>query len=115
MPILTTVSCPYQKLSNLSNRDEYVQEQQSALEAAVVFLDSVVTQVSAAHLHPERAPSPGILRELEQLLAQVALCNLLCSVQASCNRPGQSRPVDLMTRLGEAGAAIAWPSLVLAT
>ena len=46
------------------------QEQQSALEAAVVFLDSVVTQVSAAHLQPERAPHPGILRELEQLLLQ---------------------------------------------
>ncbi len=44
------------------------------MEAAVVFLDSVVTQVSAAHLQPGRGAAPeraGILAELEALLQQV--------------------------------------------
>ena len=53
-----------------------MQEQQSQFEAAVVFLDSVVTQVSAAHLadpKPGSATSDkaGILRELQALLQQV--------------------------------------------
>ena len=51
-----------------------MQEQQSQLEAATVFLDSVVTQVSAVHLQSDAAYSPakaGILRQLEALLQQV--------------------------------------------
>lgn len=54
-----------------------MQEQQSQFEAAVVFLDSVVTQVTAAHLMQALAGSPaaadkaGILRELQALLQQV--------------------------------------------
>lgn len=48
-----------------------VQEQQSELEAAVIFLDAVVTQVSAAHLQAGIARNEGILRELEALLQEV--------------------------------------------
>ena len=48
-----------------------VQEQQSELEAAVIFLDAVVTQVSAAHLQAGVARNEGILRELEALLQEV--------------------------------------------
>ena len=43
------------------------------LEAAVIFLDAVVTQVSAAHLQAGAAWSEGILRELEALLQEVRL------------------------------------------
>ncbi len=53
-----------------------LQEQQSQFEAAVVFLDSVVTQVSAAHLSDAKAGTSaaeksGILGELQALLQQV--------------------------------------------
>ena len=50
-----------------------MQEQQSKLEAAVIFLDAVVTQVSAAHLQSGAARNEGILRELESLLQEVGL------------------------------------------
>ncbi|BDA43725.1 Exportin-5 [Coccomyxa sp. Obi] len=53
-----------------------IEEQQSQFEAAVVFLDSVVTQVSAAHLSDAKAGTSaadktGILRELQALLQQL--------------------------------------------
>ena len=50
------------------------------LEAAVIFLDAVVTQVSAAHLQPGATWNSGILRELESLLQEVSLCTRLLSV-----------------------------------
>ncbi len=58
-----------------------LQEQQSQFEAAVVFLDSVVTQVSAAHLSEAKAGTSaadktGILRELQALLQQVHCTSL---------------------------------------
>lgn len=56
----------------LENADSFVQEQQSKLEAAVIFLDAVVTQVSAAHLQAGAARNEGILRELESLLQEVS-------------------------------------------
>ncbi len=41
----------------------------------MTFLDAVVTQVSAAHLHAGAARNEGILRELESLLQKVSsLC-----------------------------------------
>ena len=46
-------------------------QKQSKLEAAVIFLDAVVTQVSAAHLQAGAARHEGILRELESLLQEV--------------------------------------------
>ena len=46
-------------------------QEQSKLEAAVIFLDAVVTQVSAAHLQAGAARHEGILRELESLLQEV--------------------------------------------
>lgn len=46
-------------------------QEQSKLEAAVIFLDAVVTQVSAAHLQAGAARREGILRELESLLQEV--------------------------------------------
>ena len=58
------------------------QEQQSVLEAAVIFLDAVVTQVSAAHLQAGAAWNEGILRELEALLQEVRLSTLLLSILA---------------------------------
>ena len=42
----------------------------------MIFLDAVVTQVSAAHLQAGAARNEGILRELEALLQEVSL---LCS------------------------------------
>ena len=63
-----------------------LQEQQSQFEAAVMFLDSVVTQVSAAHLadlKPGTSPADkaGILRELQALLQQVR-CSALWRAQS---------------------------------
>jgi hypothetical protein len=53
-----------------------VQEQRSQFEASAVFLDSVVTQVSAAHLQagsPSTSQRAGILQELQALLQQASL------------------------------------------
>lgn len=50
------------------------------LEAAVIFLDAVVTQVSAAHLQAGAAWNEGILRELESLLQEVCLSAGLLSI-----------------------------------
>ena len=50
------------------------------LEAAVIFLDAVVTQVSAAHLQAGATWSEGILRELESLLQEVSLSTGLLSM-----------------------------------
>ena len=52
------------------------------LEAAVIFLDAVVTQVSAAHLQAGAAWNEGILRELEALLQEVRLSTVLLSILA---------------------------------
>ena len=60
----------------------WLQEQQSKLEAAVIFLDAVVTQVSAAHLQAGAARHEGILRELESLLQEVS--NPLLLLPAVC-------------------------------
>jgi hypothetical protein len=46
-------------------------QKQSKLEAAVIFLDAVVTQVSAAHLQAGAGRHEGVLRELESLLQEV--------------------------------------------
>ena len=50
------------------------------LEAAVIFLDAVVTQVSAAHLQAGATWNEGILRELESLLQEVSLFTGLLSI-----------------------------------
>jgi hypothetical protein len=56
---------------HVSLRGHMCMQEQSKLEAAVIFLDAVVTQVSAAHLQAGAARQEGILRELESLLQEV--------------------------------------------
>ena len=61
----------HERNQRVSLHDHMRMQKQSKLEAAVIFLDAVVTQVSAAHLQAAAARHEGILRELESLLQEV--------------------------------------------